>query len=235
MNIENKNRRELFRLKPWNRGISDEEILNDIRHIAQSLNLNTLKYHQYDEHGRVRARTAEVRFGSWNDALTKAGLQIQRYTNIPNKDLFENLEVVWIKLGRQPRYAEMTRPLSLYHVHTYQKRFGTWLKALQEFVNYVNSENEEELPLENSDHHIATRGIRQPNLRLRFLVMRRDNFRCQHCGKSPATHPNVELHIDHIVPYSQGGETVSENLQTLCKECNVGKSSLPNELGNTIT
>ena len=37
---------------------------------------------------------------------------------------------------------------------------------------------------------------------------------------------NVELHVDHIKPWSKGGETVLENLQTLCATCNLGKSNI---------
>ena len=67
---------------------------------------------------------------------------------------------------------------------------------------------------------------RDVNLRLRFKIMQRDNFKCCVCGASPATNPSVELHIDHIVPWSKGGETIPENLQTLCSKCNLGKSNL---------
>ena len=67
---------------------------------------------------------------------------------------------------------------------------------------------------------------RDPNLRLRFKVLIRDNFKCCACGASPAKEPNVNLHIDHILPWSKGGETVIENLQTLCQNCNLGKSDL---------
>ena len=56
--------------------------------------------------------------------------------------------------------------------------------------------------------------------------MARDNFKCRICGKSPATDPKITLHIDHIIPWSKGGETIFENLQTLCSECNLGKSDL---------
>jgi 5-methylcytosine-specific restriction endonuclease McrA len=34
----------------------------------------------------------------------------------------------------------------------------------------------------------------------------------------------VVLHVDHIIPWSKGGQTVDENLQTLCDRCNLGKS-----------
>ena len=71
--------------------------------------------------------------------------------------------------------------------------------------------------------HRTTRDI--PD-RLRYTVLKRDNFKCCACGASPAKDPSVELHIDHIIPWSKGGETTLENLQTLCSKCNLGKSDL---------
>jgi 5-methylcytosine-specific restriction endonuclease McrA len=38
---------------------------------------------------------------------------------------------------------------------------------------------------------------------------------------------DVRLDIDHILAWDSGGETVMENLQTLCNRCNGGKSNLP--------
>lgn len=68
--------------------------------------------------------------------------------------------------------------------------------------------------------------LREPNLRLRFKVLQRDQFKCCSCGASPAKDPKVELHIDHIKPWSMGGETELDNLQTLCSKCNYGKSDM---------
>ena len=67
---------------------------------------------------------------------------------------------------------------------------------------------------------------RDVNYRLRFKVMHRDNFKCCICGNSPAKDSAIELHVDHIIPWSKGGETVMENLQTLCSKCNLGKGNL---------
>lgn len=61
--------------------------------------------------------------------------------------------------------------------------------------------------------------------KLRYKVLKRDNFKCRICGASPAKDPTIELHIDHIIPWSKGGETTLENLQTLCSKCNLGKSN----------
>jgi 5-methylcytosine-specific restriction endonuclease McrA len=67
---------------------------------------------------------------------------------------------------------------------------------------------------------------RDINDRLRFKVMKRDNFKCQCCGKSPAVDLGTILHVDHIKPWAKGGETVLEKLQTLCSKCNIGKGDL---------
>ena len=65
---------------------------------------------------------------------------------------------------------------------------------------------------------------REPSKSLRFDVFKRDGYKCVICGRSPVTH-SVDLHVDHIKPYSLGGETFLENLQTLCSDCNLGKSN----------
>jgi 5-methylcytosine-specific restriction endonuclease McrA len=66
---------------------------------------------------------------------------------------------------------------------------------------------------------------RDPDIRLRWRVMSRDSFRCK-CGRSPSTHSGTVLHVDHIHPWSKGGETTLDNLQTLCERCNLGKGNL---------
>lgn len=62
--------------------------------------------------------------------------------------------------------------------------------------------------------------------KLRYQVLKRDSFKCCACGAPPAKDPSVELHIDHIIPWSKSGETVIDNLQTLCSKCNLGKGDL---------
>jgi len=58
--------------------------------------------------------------------------------------------------------------------------------------------------------------------KLRFEVFKRDQFKCQYCGKAA---PDVVLHIDHINPVSKGGDNDILNLITSCIECNLGKSN----------
>ena len=58
---------------------------------------------------------------------------------------------------------------------------------------------------------------------LRIEILKRDGYRCRICGRS--AQDGVKLEVDHIVPVSKGGKTVASNLQTLCWDCNRGKSN----------
>jgi len=209
------------------RNISDEDILGDLSKVASALGKITLTEREYNEKGRYGVTTVIRRFGGWSKAMKKAGLQKTRASNISKEELFENIETVWMKLGRQPSYAEMQKPLSVFHVASYERKFGSWRKALEEFVQFIGSEDQPEnltaLDLHKQSNSSHSRTI---NLRLRFRVMRRDNFKCKVCGKSPAIDSITTLEVDHVVPWSEGGRTVDDNLQTLCSLCNQGKSNL---------
>lgn len=60
-------------------------------------------------------------------------------------------------------------------------------------------------------------------------VFGRDFFTCQYCGNQPGTE---DLTYDHVVPRSQGGKTVWENIVTACLPCNARKANrTPKEAG----
>lgn len=60
--------------------------------------------------------------------------------------------------------------------------------------------------------------------KLREFIKKRDNFTCCNCRNSIYIEPNLLLEIDHIIPVAKGGQTVEDNLQTLCWKCNRTKS-----------
>ena len=65
---------------------------------------------------------------------------------------------------------------------------------------------------------------------LRYDILKRDNFKCVICGRTPKK-DGITLHVDHIIPVSKGGKTEPENLRTLCSICNLGKSDKYDENG----
>jgi len=62
------------------------------------------------------------------------------------------------------------------------------------------------------------------NVRMRYDILRRDEFKCVLCGRSPKE-DGVKLHVDHVVPWSKGGLTTESNLRSTCQDCNLGKAN----------
>lgn len=216
----------MFEFKENRRNIPEEELLDDVRRVAALLKIESVTMDQYIQCGNFHVSTLQRRFGNWFNVLDKAALPYNRAPiNIPNEELFSNLADVWTKLGKQPSYNDLNKETSKFSVGTYENRFGSWNKALKAFVEYISGK---EVITENLD------GVKEPtkrtprniNWRLRAKILIRDNCICQMCGTNPAKNPDILLHVDHIKPWSKGGETIEENLRTLCHICNIGKSDI---------
>jgi len=233
--------------RPWGGGLSEtripgKELLADMQRVATELKKEAITIAEYDEHGKFGSSAIYRRFGGWNNAKESASLKIGRLYNSTDEDYFENIFEVWQTLGRQPKYQEMMAPLSKLNISSYERKFGTWRVALEKFIDYINSKEDgidtepplpskvnnkkdQQLPVQPEKVVQKQRTSRAANLRQRFKVMKRDGFKCILCGASPAMNSVCELHIDHIIPWSCGGETIEENLRTLCSNCNLGRSN----------
>ena len=86
---------------------------------------------------------------------------------------------------------------------------------------------------------VIERGI---SIRLRNEILERNGYTCQLCGNGPNDsdpfNPDrkVRLHIDHVVPASQGGGDTKENLRVLCSICNHTRANIqtPTESARNI-
>lgn len=233
--------------KARSRNLTDEEIIVEVQRIAKLIGEESITMEDFMENSSIEIHPESVRrrFGSWAGLMEKAELKLspKYHRRYSNEEYFENLLNVWTYHGRQPLYREIDEHPSIISSGAYEGRFGSWRKALEAFVTRMNedeTENKEEANAEKTIPQFvdilepkkepkrkktipraeARRGI---NLSLRYKVLLRDKFRCVRCGRSPATTPGVELHIDHKNPFSKQGRTVLENLETKCKQCNLGK------------
>lgn len=213
-----------FQLESHNRNVPDQDLIDDLKRVADELEKDKVTIDEYNERGNYHSTTLNRRFGSWFKALEKAGLKKTRTLNISNDELFENLVDVWTSLGRQPKYNDLTKDVSKYSSGTYEKRFGGWRKSLEAFVSWVNEGELPELSGLEQQKVSSKRTPRNINWRLRAMVLMKDGARCKLCGATPQD--GAKLHVDHIVPWANGGETVFENLQILCEKCNIGKSNV---------
>ena len=134
---------------------------------------------------------------------------------------------------REPNVViKLKQPLS-YARDTIKSHEASNLKSIKTLEkNQIGQKAQADKSIESSE---AMRNIIKPNADwvyeerikltagLRWMILKRDNYRCVICGKG--AEDKVKLEVDHIIPVSEWGRTTESNLRTLCKECNRGKGS----------
>ena len=223
-------------INQFSKELSENEILIELKNIAQSLYKTTISMEDLNTHSKlISGSTITKRFGSWKKGLELAGLYVnshgKRYTD---KECHDNLLMVWTYYGRQPTLNEMKNNPSKVGPQAYTARWGSWGKSLEAFIHEVDkgseSPNIEVINSNKNSKNEVKKNIKKEDRReiplgLRYKVFNRDKFKCILCGDHPASNPKCKLEVDHIVPFSKGGKTKIENLRTLCKECNRGKGN----------
>jgi len=88
------------------------------------------------------------------------------------------------------------------------------LEKLYLYHNFISDKDEEKMGIK-----VIRKTISEE---LRNKIFKRDGYKCKKCGRKE------DLTIDHIIPFSKGGTTEINNLQTLCKKCNRKKGAKTN-------
>jgi hypothetical protein len=192
--------------------ISDAELLADLLAVSVRLGRKKISVNDYQNFGRFSFRTQMKRFDSWSKALAKAGLRPAHLRGVSAKRLLRDMQRVARKNESVKLTAKQYLAEGKYSLKVAYRHFGKWQHALAA-AGLVPG-------CHRASVQQRARGPRVVNSTLRFRVLQRDGFRCVACGRSPANEPGVKLQVDHIVPWSAGGATVMENLQTLCQACN---------------
>lgn len=214
--------------------ISDAEIIEALRKAATYFNHEKFTRHEFDKVSNSCKGTVVLsRFGTWSNALAKTDLQLkerpkQNREFISEQELMEEMERVLNLVGQRPSKAEWEASNPKYSYTTYKTRFSGWVAAWEHF--YTNYKGQVLVPNSIEPVQPPPAKIRQEQkrdipLKLRLKVFQRDSYKCVLCGASPAINSNIQLHVDHIHPFSRGGKTEIKNLQTLCQNCNWGKGN----------
>lgn len=200
----------------------EQSIVNELKRIAALLGKRSITVKEIDEHGYIHSRTVAEKFGTVRKAHEAAGLIALRYTKSTDAELLKIMADLWTitlrESGRRPRQSDVAKYGSPASYRTIVERFGTWKKALIATAKAYAVEPPANPP---EKAFVRPKKKRQPvSERRRFHVLKRDGYTCCICRKAGG-----ELEVDHIVPASRGGSSKMDNLQTLCKPCNRGKSN----------
>ena len=216
----------------YDKSITKEDLIVELKKVSEKVGSKSFTAKEFENISNISRTIFSIKFGSFNKMMKEIGfiapLKSRKYKD---DERFENLLKVWTFYGRQPNYGEMKKEPSEVGPKAYVIRWGSWRNALIAFLEKINTVVTDENPKENinkksPDNKInsAKEDKRDISIGLRFDIFKRDNFKCVLCGRSPSSTFGVELQVDHIIPFSKGGKTEKNNLQTLCNQCNIGKS-----------
>jgi hypothetical protein len=231
------------------RNVTKAQVLEELEKVAEYYNFIEFSRQKFEKVASFGSGVITRQFdGSWRKALDSLNIHLMNkgITLSPrlstrnqvhsDKELFDEIGRIWKLVGHQPSLTEWreANPKILYNFVNF--RFSRWIKACSEYIEYVmgNEIREDnfiipdQLPKKTqlkARYFYKNSNYRNITILSRMKILRRDNFCCVFCGKSPVTDNSTKLHIGHIKPFSQGGSCSMENLQTICNECNNRKRS----------
>jgi len=171
-----------------------------------------------------------VEFERYRDEI-KNNCQLGKYDTVPEelkKDKLDLLELqIYNRRILHPRISysvNITLFLSRINGHIYDKKDESFdKKTIASLIKRLNNKNGSfYLDRDIWDAICRVERGRVSN-KMRFAIMKRDGYRCCHCGRKESSYNLLE--IDHIIPISKGGKSTYDNLQTLCHNCNAEKGN----------
>ena len=117
-----------------------EDVVGELTRVANLLGRRTLSRREFARHGKLSASVVERTFGSWNKALSAAGLQVTTtYFSLTEEDLAAEFERVRQELDKVPTRSEFASR-SKHSPTIYERRFGSWRKTVGHYVGQPPSE-----------------------------------------------------------------------------------------------
>ncbi len=109
---------------------TNEELLGYLRQFYKE-NGRTPEINDFNNNDRYPSDVPyKKRFGSWNNAIKTAGLQVNRFNNITDEELLECLLQFYEENGKSPTIKDFYHNPRYPSFRTYTNRFGSWKDAL---------------------------------------------------------------------------------------------------------
>ena len=211
-----------FELTAKRQYLSDEDLVVALQAAAEAFNGSYFTSPQYNALSgkRPHSDTVSERFGSWKKALELIGISGGRERQYSAEELIAHLEAVWKVLGRAPGRRQIGTLGARISEVPYKRIWGSVRSACESLAAFHNGSISREKLL--AGNTTASQRTTIP-LKDRWAVLKRDNYCCAKCGRSPSNDHRVELEVDHKNAVANRGGNALENLQTLCRDCNQGK------------
>jgi len=133
-----------FELNKLPHGASDEELLNEVKRVAELIPDTIISRKKFDELSKISSVWLRRKFGSWEDTLKLCGLE-HRYSGKPvsekmkkqvaqklsDTELIEELQRVAKRIGKKELSEQEFNENSEFATNVIKRRFGNWTEGLK--------------------------------------------------------------------------------------------------------
>lgn len=109
--------------------VSENKLIKEIKRLAEEDRAPSRR--DMDHHGEFASSTYSREFGSWNEAIREAGLEINKLDKIPREKLLSEITRLADDLDSTPSIYEMNE-YGRYGYRAYRNEFGSWNNAVNE-------------------------------------------------------------------------------------------------------
>lgn len=106
-----------------------DEFIRELTRLARKLG-HSPTMGEMDAEGRYTRKTYITEFGTWNDALREAGLEINKPSTVSKEEIVEAIQSLGEELGHPPTVDEMNE-YGQDSRKAARKHFGSWNNALR--------------------------------------------------------------------------------------------------------
>ena len=210
--------------------LSKSEIIVKLKEFSKTRNYKSFTRKEWDEWRNKSISSSQIfrLFGSWADALQKAGIKAQRRGRRNLKQMVDLFKDAWKEGDGIPTRKGLDNYLKKVSAPYKWESYAIYWGGLSRLAKRIVEHQEGKII--DSELYAPFKSNKKRDKipkSLRYAVLKRDKERCVKCGAS-AKRKDIVLEIDHIVPWSKGGLTELSNLQTLCYGCNRGKKDKDN-------
>lgn len=183
-------------------------------------------------------RTYERNFGTFNEALKQAGMEVNQEGEISREKLIDELQRAAEEHGKIPSVTKFAEIEDYPGVTTMVREFGSWLEAVKAAGLEPRDWSGPSHPRWKKDAvDRLYYGPEWPEQRSK--ARERDNYECKDCGITQSEHKekhDKKLHVHHRKPLrefirsdklTREEGNVLDNLVTLCATCHKQWESLP--------
>ena len=197
----------------------DKDLIESLEVYAKLKNYEYFSTTEYDKWNEkiAHSETFVNRFGSWNKALRIIGIEGGRERKYTIEELIENLENIWKEIKFPPGKRQLAKYGKKISEQPYKRNWGSVKSACEQIALFHDGKiTREQLLLKSK-----TKNERSTiPLNVRWIVLKRDNYTCKKCGRSPGKDQTTELEIDHIMPVAKNCSKDISNLDKLFHDCN---------------